>query len=159
MGKPLYYLILEKNGGKRLSIKTLSIDARDFLIVRGARAVKIFNTIKGVLDFYGLKYDLEKRDGKIVMGLAGDVGYAGLIYMFIAYSARDPGSYSSLLDSLLRGEAPISLLSSFKSLIDAAVDMSLNIDEKDAVVDEGIARAVSLTMRTALKRYEEENLY
>jgi len=153
VGKNVFFLVYTDKGERStLSLRELSLDSRDFIKVRGARAREIFRSIMSVLDAYALRYNSLRRKNKTVVELPGDVGYAILVYLLLVYGARSPSRWISFLERLLAGKIPLSsYLSTFISL---AVDISeLKADNKPrkTVVRHEAAKVVSSIMRMLAK--------
>jgi len=153
MGKSLYFLVyLDNKKRSELSLRTPTIDSRDFIRVRGARATKLFKGIISVLDAYSLEYDVLKDNGRVVVELPADVGYATLIYILLVYSTKEPERYLFFLERLLAGKIPMTKY--LNTFIDIAIDLS-NLKSsggrKEATVDRNSAKTVSQMMRTLLE--------
>jgi len=157
MGKSLYFLVYLNNGKRsELSLRTPTIDSRDFIRVRGVRATKLFNSITSVLDAYSLKYGVSKDNGRVIVELPADVGYAVLVYMLLAYGTNKPDRYLFFLEKLLAGMIP--LTNYLITFVNIAVDLSdLKSDgrHKKATVDHNSAKIVSQMMRTLFEYIEK----
>jgi len=158
MGKCLYFLIYSTNSkGDELSLRTPTIDSRDFIRVRGARATKLFKNIISVLNAYSLEYGLSEDNGRVIVELPADIGYATLIYILLVYSIKDPERYLFFFERLLAGKIPLTKY--LNMFIDIALDLSdlkSTGRRKEVTVDYKSAITVSQMMRSLVEHIKED---
>ncbi len=153
MGKSLYYLIYVNNGERsELNLRGLALDSKDFIRIKGKRAVELFNDVMSVLDAYALEYNISKSNGKTIVELPADVGYAVLIYLLLTYNVKKPEKWLYFLEKLLAGKIPLSKY--FNIFVDIAIDLSnlkYGHGSKKAIIKPDVARTVSSMIRILVK--------
>ncbi|MCL7389668.1 MAG: hypothetical protein LZ173_07030 [Thaumarchaeota archaeon] len=153
MSKNLYYLIYRNKGRvPELTLRVLDLSLLDFIKVRGERASKMFNAIHNVINAYSIEYRASKDVNSVILELPADVGQAVLLFMLLAYNAKNPEKYVGFLEKLMAGKIP------FSKYLGIFVDVAVNLSElrsgeekHEVIIRPSVARGISIAMQSFVK--------
>jgi hypothetical protein len=142
-----FYLVYSCN--RRLEIRFPSFRSTPLIAVRGSKAVRIYETLKNILDVYRLAKVI-KKGSDLILELPPAVGFSVVIYILASYNVPYYNKYIFVVEQMSKGELPIS--KHLTKFIELAIDLSMymNVEAKSQIVSRKAALLTAKALRVLL---------